>query len=264
MTTRRDHNSAAAAQGKRRPPLAGVGNAVAFFRVLCHIGFPAQETAMKASFRPLTPARAIRLRDTLQARAAQRLRTACLLVAAIAAPPSGHAQPADYVLDPEHLTIAFLVDHVGFAKVLGRFETAEGTFAFDEQTGELSSLAVVVDTQSVSTQHRDRDRHLRGKDFLNSADHPRMSYTALAAQRTDERNFRVDGELELLGQTRPLTLHATWNKSGEYPFGDEAYAMGVSARGTFNRSDFGMTYGVDNGWVGDEVQIIIEFEAVRR
>jgi polyisoprenoid-binding protein YceI len=40
--------------------------------------------------------------------------------------------------------------------------------------------------------------------------------------------------------------------------------MGVSARGSFKRSAFGMTYSVDNGWVGDEVELIIEFEARRK
>ena len=50
---------------------------------------------------------------------------------------------------------------------------------------------------------------------------------------------------------------------GEYPFGDKHYAMGISAKGSLNRSDFGMTYGVADGLVGDRVEIIIEFEAVR-
>jgi hypothetical protein len=40
--------------------------------------------------------------------------------------------------------------------------------------------------------------------------------------------------------------------------------MGVSARGRILRSEFGMNYAVDNGWVGDEVELIIEFEARRQ
>ena len=67
----------------------------------------------------------------------------------------------------------------------------------------------------------------------------------------------------MLGVERPLTLVATWNKSGVYPFGDKNYVMGVSARGSFKRSDFGMNYSVENGWVGDTVEIMIEFEAIR-
>jgi polyisoprenoid-binding protein YceI len=56
------------------------------------------------------------------------------------------------------------------------------------------------------------------------------------------------------------------NKLSEYELGTfrKPFVMGVSARGTFKRSAYGMTYGVDNGWVGDEVEMIIEFEAHRQ
>ena len=39
--------------------------------------------------------------------------------------------------------------------------------------------------------------------------------------------------------------------------------MGVSARGTLKRSEFGMTYGVADNLVGDDVEIVIELEARR-
>jgi polyisoprenoid-binding protein YceI len=90
-----------------------------------------------------------------------------------------------------------------------------------------------------------------------------MTYTALGAQRTGERTFAVNGELELLGTRRPLVLEATWNKSAPYPIGARAEVMGVSLRGSLKRSEFGMTYGVANELVGDEVEIVIELEARR-
>jgi polyisoprenoid-binding protein YceI len=175
-----------------------------------------------------------------------------------------YADAARYTLDPEHLIVAFLVEHVGYAKVLGQFAEAEGSYVFDEATGELSDLRVVVDTASVSTNHRARDEHLRSPELLNSEAFPQMVFSAGGARRTGERVFEVEGELQLLGLAQPLTLTATWNKSSEYPFGDDRYVMGVSARGRFKRSAYGMTYAVANGWVGDEVEILIEFEAPRR
>jgi polyisoprenoid-binding protein YceI len=90
-----------------------------------------------------------------------------------------------------------------------------------------------------------------------------MTFTAASATRTGERTFDVTGELTLLGRTRPLTLRATVNKSAPYPIGDRAEVMGVSARGRLTRSDFGMTYGVADNLVGDEVEILIEVEARR-
>jgi polyisoprenoid-binding protein YceI len=133
----------------------------------------------------------------------------------------------------------------------------------------MTDLRVVVDTASVFTNHKKRDDHLRNADFLNSQEFPEMIFTAAAASPKAERRYEVSGELELLGQSRPLTLDVTWNKSGEYPFGGSVfggkpYVMGVSARGSFKRSDYGMNYAVDNGWVGDEVELIIEFEAIRQ
>jgi polyisoprenoid-binding protein YceI len=174
-----------------------------------------------------------------------------------------HADPARYELDPEHLAIAFKVHHLGYADVLGFFEEGEGSFTFDEATGELGDVRVTVGTDSVYTSHQERDQHLVGDDFLDSRAHPTMTFTAQSARPTGERTFEIPGELELLGQRRPLTLNATWNKSAEYPIGDRAHVIGVSATGTVKRSEFGMDYGVENGWVGDEVEIIVELEARR-
>ena len=110
-------------------------------------------------------------------------------------------------------------------------------------------------------------------------------YAALSALRPQLRNplialvvsdeaatYRPEMEwlahqLQLLGKSQPLTLQATWNKSATSPLGgiiQKPYVMGVTARGSFKRSAFGMTYAVANGWVGDEVPLIIEFEAVRK
>jgi polyisoprenoid-binding protein YceI len=190
-----------------------------------------------------------------------------LLAASLATPGLAHAQAARYELDPDHLTVAFLVDHIGYAKTLGLFRTARGSYSFDESTRQLTAVRIEVDTASVFSNQRKRDEHLKGPDFLNSSEFPRMVFTADTARRIGERNFEINGQLQLLGRTQPLTLQATWNKSAESPigsFGRKPYVMGVSARGSFKRSAFGMNYAVANGWVGDEVALIIEFEAIRQ
>ena len=196
----------------------------------------------------------------MKAPAVRTLCTAFLLTLAAA---SVRAEPARYELDPEHLTVAFLADHIGYAKVLGMFRAARGSYSFDEATAALSQVRIEIDTQSVFSNYAKRDQHLKSADFLNSAEFPRMVFTAADAKRTGDRTFEITGKLELLGRTQPLTLSATWNKSGPSPI-DKAYIMGVSARGSFKRSAHGMRYGVDNGWVGDEVALIIEFEARRK
>lgn len=190
-------------------------------------------------------------------------RRAPALAFALAFAAGAQAEPARYELDPEHLTIGFLVEHIGYAKMLGAFRQASGGFTFDATSATVSAVRVAVTTASVDTAHEARDGHLRSDDFLSSAAHPEMTFTASGAERTGERTFIVDGELTLLGTTRPLKLEATLNKAAPYPIGDRAEVLGVSARGTLRRSEFGMSYGVEGALVGDEVELIIELEARR-
>ena len=125
------------------------------------------------------------------------------------------------------------------------------------------AVRIEVETPSVSTHHNGRDRHVKGADFLNASEFPTMVFSAPGGKRTGERSFEIAGTLELRGRSQPLTLQATWNKSGPSPI-EKSYVMGVSARGSFKRSSYGMNYAVGNGWVGDEVPLIIEFEAKRK
>jgi polyisoprenoid-binding protein YceI len=188
-----------------------------------------------------------------------------LLALAVAAGAGAAAQPARYEIDPEHFSVGFLVDHIGYAKVLGLFQKAGGSYTFDEKTLAVSEVQIVIEAASVFTGHRRRDDHLRSADFLNAREFPRIVFKADGAKRTGERSFVIEGVLELLGRSQPVSLQATWNKSGPYELpGSRAYVMGVSARGSFKRSAFGMTYGVANGWVGDTVELILEFEARRQ
>ncbi|WP_300661899.1 YceI family protein [Hydrogenophaga sp.] len=202
---------------------------------------------------------------------ANSLKTAIVWAALAASSPlmisTAHAQAARYELDPDHITVAFLVDHIGYAKVLGLFRSARGSYRFDEATATLSEVRIEVETASVFSNQRKRDDHLKGPDFLNSGEFPKMVFTATSAKRTGDKTFDIGGQLELLGKSQPLTLQATWNKSAESPLGGplgKPYVMGVSARGSFKRSAYGMNYAVANGWVGDDIPLIIEFEAVRK
>lgn len=184
---------------------------------------------------------------------------------ALAAHGAAQAQPARYEIDPDHLSVAFLVQHLGYARVIGLFQKGSGTFTFDETTATLSDVRLVVEAASAFTHHRKRDNHLRSADFLNAGEFPQIVFKGAKAKRTGERTFVVEGQLELLGKSEPVTFDVTWNKSGPYEMpGDKAYVMGASARGSFRRSRFGMNYGVANGWVGDTVELMVEFEARRK
>ncbi|MBY5988256.1 YceI family protein [Roseovarius atlanticus] len=187
-----------------------------------------------------------------------------MLAAALAAlPAAAQAEMARYELDPSHTSVYFTIDHVGYAKTLGIFPGIEGSFQYDSETQELGEVTVNIDATSVDTFHDGRNEHVRKADFLDVSNHPEITFTANGGTQTSDTEGTVEGELTILGQTQPVTLNVTLNKAEAYPFGHERFVLGLSMDASIQRSDFGMTYGVENGLVGDTVDINIETEAMR-
>lgn len=185
-----------------------------------------------------------------------------LLPALLALAWPAEAAPARYRIDPEHLVVAFTVRHIGYHSVLGQFLKAEGSFTFDEEARRVADVRVSIDAASVFTNHQARDEHVRSGDFLDAAKHSAIGFVGKEAEATGERTGRVTGDLTIRGVTRPAVLEVTLNKVGPYPFGPN-YVAGISARTTVRRSEFGMTYALDGGLVADEVDVVIELEAIR-
>ncbi len=192
--------------------------------------------------------------------------TPVFILAAVGAglPGTLKAEPATFEIDDEHFSIAFLVDHVGYANQLGQFLQAEGRFVYDEDANELHSGEVIIQADSVFTNHERRDNHLRDSDFLHADRHATIRFEATEWQPGNGRSGTLVGELTLLGETRPVELDVTLNKAAEYPFGHQRHTLGFSARASIERSEWGMTYGIDDGLVGDTVELIFEFEAIEQ
>lgn len=173
------------------------------------------------------------------------------------------AEPARFELDPSHTAVFFTVDHIGYAKTLGIFGTVSGEFTYDTVTQDLSDVRVSIDAASVNTFDSARDGHVKNKDFLDVSNHPEITFVATGGTPTGDTAGTVTGDLTILGQTQPVTLDVTLNKAAEYPFGHKRMTLGLSIETSIERSDFGMTYAVGNGLVGDTVDIKIETEAMK-
>ena len=173
------------------------------------------------------------------------------------------ADMARYELDPTHTAIYFKVDHIGYAKTLGIFTGLSGSFFYDDETEELKDVQVTIQAESVNTFNEARDNHVRNKDFLHVTEHPEITFSAAGGTPSSDTSGTVTGDLTILGQTQPVTLTVQLNKVGEYPFGHKREVLGLSMSTSIMRSDYGMTYAVENGLVGDEVTINIETEAMK-
>jgi polyisoprenoid-binding protein YceI len=187
---------------------------------------------------------------------------AAFMLALMAAAPA-QADTATYAIDPDHTVVAFSVMHAGYAKVWGRFAEVQGSFAYNDETQELSDVSVTIGTASVQTFHEARDGHVRSDDFLAADAHPQITFVADGGTPTSETTGTVTGELTIRGVTNPVTLDVTLNQLADYPCCHGKETLGISASTSILRSDYGSTYALPV-FVGDEVEIMLEFEAIRQ
>jgi polyisoprenoid-binding protein YceI len=178
-------------------------------------------------------------------------------------PVAAHAEFATYEIDPAHAVAAFMVMHAGYAKVLGRFSDVEGQFQFDPETKEVGEISGRIGAASVDTGQAARDEHVRSPDFLDAEAHPDITFTSDGGTALSEAEGTVSGELTLRGVTKPIELHVKLNQVAEYPCCHEKETVGISATTSLIRSDYGSTYALPV-FVGDEVEIMLEFEAIRQ
>ena len=189
-----------------------------------------------------------------------------LALLAAAVPMSAVAAPENYTMDPYHTFPQFEVSHLGFSNMRGRFDKTTGKFTID-RAAKTGSLDLVVQTASITTgdtdkgaRPRSRDEHLRSPDFFNVAEFPTMTFKGTGAKFQGDNVQGFDGQITLLGVTRPLSITLESWKCGPHPVSKKEMCGG-NATGTVKRSDFGMKFGIPA--VGDELKLWIEFEAYK-
>lgn len=180
------------------------------------------------------------------------------LLAALLLSTAPTAAAADYAIDPGHTSVVFKANHAGFASIYGTFHDVSGKFTVDPQKPEASKFDVTIKTDSIHTGVDKRDDHLKSPDFFNAAQFPTIRFVSKSVSKQGE-NLKVDGELTLHGETKPVTLILTGGKVGEFPPG--VARTGYDTSVTIKRSDFGMDGMVPA--IGDEVVILIGFEGTK-
>jgi len=190
-----------------------------------------------------------------------------LIVTAL--PLAAFAAPESFSIDSFHSHPHFQVSHLGgFMNMTGRFDKMSGKIVIDVPA-KTGTVDLAIETASVSTGDSDkgprpraRDEHLRTPDFFNVAEFPRMTFKGAAARWTGEWPAAIEGQLTLLGVTKPVTLTVENWKCGPDPRTQgKRYMCGGNASGAIKRSEFGMKFGV--GPIGDEIKLMIGVEAIR-
>ncbi len=185
-------------------------------------------------------------------------KVALLTIAAAIATPA-LAAPEAFTVDPKHTFPSFEVSHLGFSTQRGRFNASSGKIVLD-RAAQKGSIDVVIETKSVDTGLDKLEEHLRGEDFFNVAKYPTITFKSNAVKFNGDVPVAAEGELTMLGVTKPVTLTITAFKCGVHPVSKKD-TCGADATTSIVRSEFGLKYALPA--VGDQVKLNIQVEATR-
>lgn len=172
------------------------------------------------------------------------------------------ATAEDYVIDTQgmHAAINFRIQHLGYSWLYGQFRDFSGEFSFDAQSPDTGSVKVNIDTTSIDSNHAERDKHLRGDDFLDVNAFPEATFASTSVDLDGDGNGTITGDLTLKGNTRAVTLAVKGIGAGDDPWG--GYRRGFEASTELALADFGIDYNL--GPASRNVELILSIEGVRQ
>ena len=171
------------------------------------------------------------------------------------------AAPVTYQIDPGHTFPSFETDHFGGLSVWrGRFDHTTGTIVLDKEKGT-GTVEVTVDAASVDLGNPKLTEHVKSEEMLDVAKFPTATYKGTLAAFKDGAPTEVHGQFTLHGVTHPLDLTVRTFKCTINPMSKKE-VCGADVGGTFNRADYGVSYGDKYGFKMD-VKLLIQVEAIR-
>jgi polyisoprenoid-binding protein YceI len=174
---------------------------------------------------------------------------------------SALAEPVTYQIDPAHTYPSFEGDHMGGLSVWrGKFTKTAGTIVFDKDKGA-GTVDVTVDTASIDFGMPKLDEHAESADMFDVAKYPTATYKGTLVNFKNGTPTQVQGQFTLHGVTHPLTLNVNSFKCMVNPMSKKE-VCGADASGSFQRSDYGMSFGDKYGFKMD-VKLQIQVEAIR-
>jgi polyisoprenoid-binding protein YceI len=159
-----------------------------------------------------------------------------------------------YVLDPAHARIGFSVSHMGLFTTEGQFQRFDSQLAIDPANPEHTTISVRIDAASALVPSSEGEEMLRSPAYFDVGHYPDIRFRSTVIHARSRDDYAIQGELEIRGVTRPVTLSARLtNRQRNTASGMETVDFVVT--GTLQRSEFGMV--ADRSFVADEIALNI-------
>ena len=182
-----------------------------------------------------------------------------LTAAALLAVSASGAFAATYNIDPSHTYPSFEADHKGLSVWRGKFDKTSGTIQMDRAT-KTGSMDITIDAASINFGLDKMNTHAKSPDMFNVEKFPTVTYKGKNFKFDGEQLVAVEGELTMLGVTKPVALKVNRFKCVM----DQRLKReicGADATAEFKRTDFGLNYATPA--FAPEVKLAIQVEAIK-
>jgi polyisoprenoid-binding protein YceI len=166
-----------------------------------------------------------------------------------------------YVIDPVHSQPQWTARHIGFSNQRGSFGKLTGKIVLDRAANK-GSIDVTIDATSIRTHSERLDQIVKGERFFNVEKFPTITFKSTNLRFDGDKLVGAEGELTMLGVTKPVSLKVANFTCGEQAFNKKPMC-GAEATATIKRSEWGMIDGLKLGNPSDDIGLILPVEAYR-
>lgn len=165
-----------------------------------------------------------------------------------------------WAIDPTHSTVEFAIKKLFLFTVKGSLTIVEGSLVLDPADVRRSSVSVVLQSASINTGNKRRDKQLRAANFLDADRYPEIRFQTTKVERgTDRDTLRVTGSLTVKGTTREIVLDVSEIDRSRSPNGE--FVVYYSALTEIDRIDFRVN--AMRFLIGRKIRITINVQATR-
>ncbi|WP_162417632.1 YceI family protein [Cyclobacterium roseum] len=170
-----------------------------------------------------------------------------------------------WIIDPTHSEVSFKVKHLVISTVTGYFREFEGEVETASDDFSNASVRFSAAIDSIDTNQKDRDAHLKSADFFDAENHAQLVFSNGKLVASGD-GLAVSGDLTIRGTTQPVTLKAELGGIAQDGYGQTK--AGFELEGKISRKAFGLTWSAvtETGSVvvGDEVKIFASIQLVKQ
>jgi polyisoprenoid-binding protein YceI len=171
-----------------------------------------------------------------------------------------------WTVDKSHSKVGFSVTHLVITDVDGYFKDYDAQITTEGDDFSKTQIDFTIKTNSIFTDNKDRDNHLRSDDFFNAEKYPDMIFKGKSMKKVGDNKYKLVGDFTIRNVTKQVELDVKYNGTVKDPWGNTK--SGFKVTGEIDRFDYNLKWNkaIETGSlvVGKEVELVIDLQLIKK